>query len=299
MRLYLPQNELFYINVSHCIIRQDYSLNMDETGLFFRQLPDKSLSTSDHTKGTKKSKGRLTVVLTCNADGSDKLRPLVIGKSKKPRCFNNFNHKLYVDYAFNTKAWMTSSVFTEWLTSFNRKMTVQDRHVLLILDNAPSHIMPGHLSNVKLHFLPPTTTSHLQPLDAGIIKSFKSNFRKQQLRLVIDQLDKGRSYKVSVSDAIRFTKHAWDAASATTINNCWKHTGLTPRTMSDATLQLNEDPDDDIPLTELVQRSVTALQIDEHCVMSAEEFLGADLHAEVCSDMSDTDILGSEGHSFF
>ena len=52
--------------------------------------------------------------------------------------------------------------------------------------------------------------------------------------------------------------------------------------MSDATLQLNEDPDDDIPLIQLVQRSVTALQIDEHCAMSAEE---------VCSDMSDTDIL--------
>ena len=58
---------------------QDYSLkdiyNMDETGLFFRLLPDKSLSTSDHTKGTKKSKEKLTVVLTCNADRSDKLRP--------------------------------------------------------------------------------------------------------------------------------------------------------------------------------------------------------------------------------
>ena len=159
-------------------------------------------------------------------------------------------------------------------------MTVQDRHVLLILDYAPSHIMPGHLSNVKLDFLLPTTTSHLQPLDAGIIKSFKSNFRKQQLRLVIDQLDEGRSHKVSVSDAIRFTKHAWDAVSATTIINCWQHTGLTPRAVSDATLQLNEDPNDDIPLTELVQRSVTALQIDKHCAMSAEKFLGADLHAK-------------------
>ena len=61
--------------------------------------------------------------------------------------------------------------------------------------------------------------------------------------------------------------------------------------MSDATLQLNEDPDDDIPLMQLVQRSVTALQIDEQCAMSAVEFLGADLHAEVCSDMIDTDIL--------
>ena len=46
-------------------------------------------------------------------------------------------------------------------------------------------------------------------------------------------------------------------------------------------------------MIELVQRSVTALQIDEHYAMSAEEFPGADLHAEVCTDMSDTDILGN------
>ena len=69
-----------------------------------------------------------------------------------------------------------------------------------------------------------TSHSHLQPLDAGIIKSFNSNFKKQQLRHVIDQLDEGRSHKVSVSDAIRFTKNAWYAVSATTIINRWQQT---------------------------------------------------------------------------
>ena len=53
---------------------------MDETGIFYRMTPDRSLTTSDKTKGTKKLKERITVVLTYNADGSEKLRPLVIGR---------------------------------------------------------------------------------------------------------------------------------------------------------------------------------------------------------------------------
>ena len=35
-------------------------------------------------RGGKNSKERLTVLLCCNADGSEKLTPIVIGKSKKP-----------------------------------------------------------------------------------------------------------------------------------------------------------------------------------------------------------------------
>ena len=70
--------------------------NMDETGLFFRMLPDKSLSTNDKVKGCKKIKDRITVALCSNADGSEKLKPLVIGKSENPRCFKSFNHKLYI-----------------------------------------------------------------------------------------------------------------------------------------------------------------------------------------------------------
>ena len=36
-------------------------LNIDETGLFFRMLPDRSLSNVEYTKGTKKAKDRIIV----------------------------------------------------------------------------------------------------------------------------------------------------------------------------------------------------------------------------------------------
>jgi len=54
-------------------------------------------------------------------------------------------------------------------------MRLQRRKILLIVDNAPVHVINENLNltNVAVHFLPPNTTSHLQLCDAGIINSFK------------------------------------------------------------------------------------------------------------------------------
>ena len=96
--------------------------NMDETGLFYRMLPDRTLTTDSSVKGTKKAKTRITLALTANADGSDKLKPMVIGNAQKPRCFKHFNASLHCDYYSNKKAWMTAVLFGEWITKFDARM---------------------------------------------------------------------------------------------------------------------------------------------------------------------------------
>jgi hypothetical protein len=53
--------------------------NMDETGLFYKLLPNRTLQfKGERCHGGKKSKERLTVALTANMDGTEKLKPLVI-----------------------------------------------------------------------------------------------------------------------------------------------------------------------------------------------------------------------------
>nr|CCA25179.1 AlNc14C279G10091 [Albugo laibachii Nc14] len=64
-----------------------------------------------------------------------------------------------------------------------------DRHVLLLLDNASPHQVREQFSNVTLQLLPPNPTSHLQPQDAGIIQSFKSQMNKISNAHVMDKLD--------------------------------------------------------------------------------------------------------------
>ena len=65
--------------------------NFDETGLFFKVLPNKTLCLKTETCASgKRSKEKLTVALCVNMIGEFE-KPLVIGKSKKPRCFKNID----------------------------------------------------------------------------------------------------------------------------------------------------------------------------------------------------------------
>ena len=62
--------------------------NLDETGCFWRALPDKGFNQrAKDCKGGKQSKQRITVTFIINAAGASEAKPIVIWKSDKPRCF--------------------------------------------------------------------------------------------------------------------------------------------------------------------------------------------------------------------
>ncbi|GBM43762.1 hypothetical protein AVEN_247858-1 [Araneus ventricosus] len=95
-----------------------------------------------------------------------------------------------------------------------QKIRNQTRKVLLVLDNATCHAHGAQLKNVKLLFLPPNTTSKLQPLDHGVIKCFKMEYRQCALRHVIARMDgcesaSELSKKISVGDALDWIKTSW------------------------------------------------------------------------------------------
>jgi len=76
--------------------------------------PDRGLATQQMS-GKKQDKFRITMGLACNADGSEKLPILLIGKYAKPRCFKNASpESLGLYYRSNKKAWMTMVLFEEY-----------------------------------------------------------------------------------------------------------------------------------------------------------------------------------------
>src|SRR5207245_1995745 len=102
---------------------------------------------------------RITIGLACNADGSEKLEPIFIGKSLKPRCFKRQTpEQSGFYYRSNKKAWMTSSLFEEcvvificlvvvtdlplcnrWLKKLNLRMKREWRNICLYIDNFSGH----------------------------------------------------------------------------------------------------------------------------------------------------------------
>ena len=64
--------------------------------------------------GKKKEKLRITIGLACNADGSERLEPIFIGRFAKPQCFKRQTpEQSGFYYQSNKNAWMTSSLFEE------------------------------------------------------------------------------------------------------------------------------------------------------------------------------------------
>lgn len=95
-------------------ITEEQLYNADESGLYYRLLPNKTFVAANekNAPGRKTPKERVTFMLCANSDGSHKLKTLVIGKSKNPRCFKGFKNPLL--YNHSKTAWMTRHIFKEW-----------------------------------------------------------------------------------------------------------------------------------------------------------------------------------------
>ena len=205
--------------------QDDEIFNLDETGLFWRALPDKTLTTNkNRIKGRKLQKERLTILFLVNKLG-EKKEAVIIGKIKNPRALKGKkNEHLGIKYTVNKNAWVTKPFFQEYLFQINQQLQLSNKKILLFLDNCSSHV-PQDFSNIKLQFLPPNTTSLIQPLDQGIIHSFKSNYRKYLMNFILSDIDGNFNQKIksyNIFDAIQNISLAWKNVSVQTIQNCFR-----------------------------------------------------------------------------
>ena len=172
------------------------SYNADEFGLLFKALPKKTLHLKDE-KCTAKMNG-------------DKLPMFIIGKSQKPRCFKNIK-KLPCGYRSQKKSWMDSTLFEKWVRELDCRFEKESRKVALIVDNCTAHPEIGGLKAIDLFFLPPNTTSILQPMDQGVIFSLKARYRTKVVQKMIEAIDSNKPLPdVSLLDAMKMLVLAWD-----------------------------------------------------------------------------------------
>ena len=280
-----------WITVKLPEIRKDYEAkdiyNGDELGLFWRLLPNKSyVIQGSQFKSGKQSKDRISIFIATNAEG-DKLKPIVIGKFKTPRCFRG-KSRVPVIYRYNSRAWMTSDIWTEYMTKLNKTMVSENRKIILFVDNCSAHPFI-ELSNIKIVFLPPNTTSRLQPMDAGVIHSLKSSYRQRLIKRLLVIYDEKKVVDVKgieLYEAITMLKNAWDEMDPQIIVNCFSKSGFTLNNDSEFNCNVSYDLNDWTQITEALD------SID----LEYNEYVSCD-DQTVCQDLNSGDIpLPEEVH---
>jgi hypothetical protein len=225
--------------------------NADETGLFWKQMPSRTYISKEEkvAHGFKAAKDRLTLLLCGNGAGDCKMKPLLVYHSQNPRALKGLSkNMLPVHWKANKKAWVTDQVFEDWFTNhfavetekYCRKSNLVFK--LLILDNAPGH--PEHLdninSNIHVLFLPPNTTSLIQPLDQGVISTSKAYYLHRTMSQLLkdtDDFDNPGSKPTirewwkhcNIKGAIDNIQASWEEVKTLTLNASWKTSLMTSK----------------------------------------------------------------------
>ena len=134
----------------------------------------------------------------------------MIGKSKKPRTLKNINTSSHfgIKYYNNSKSWMRTGILQLIMNDSCKytKYILKRHHVVLLMGNFSGHkltdywkkvVFAGGLKGFKhkghtVIFLPPNTTSVIQPLNQGVVMAFKAHYLRQRIRWLVDEINKGK-----------------------------------------------------------------------------------------------------------
>ena len=260
-----------------------------------------------------------TVMLCSNLDGSEKLKPVVVGKYDSYKSFRNYfpnepkdpvsqsmlgtkmAKKFDISYHSNRKAWLTSNLFHNWLVRWDKRLVAVNRKIWIVLDDSCCHrIINLRLQNIKLVYT--SSNSKFLPFNWGVWDEFKTRYRIQQYQALIDlqnRIYKNTSSKnkreqndclpngkkclisfeqsqLTMSNAFKFIKKAWDDIPVDAIKANWKSSGLLPPEM----IHLNENVSMAFKKNEVLESVLNRLCDEYYCVKKWEYEMLLDLNIE-------------------
>ncbi|CAI4330423.1 AAC_HP2_G0009250.mRNA.1.CDS.1 [Saccharomyces cerevisiae] len=260
-----------------------------------------------------------TVMLCSNLDGSEKLKPVVVGKYDSYKSFRNYfpnepndpvsqsmlgtkmAKKFDISYHSNRKAWLTSNLFHNWLVRWDKRLVAVNRKIWIVLDDSCCHrIINLRLQNINLVYT--SSNSKFLPFNWGVWDEFKTRYRIQQYQALIDLQNRiskniqnknksernecipnGKKCLISfeqsqltMSNAFKFIKKAWDDIPVDAIKANWKSSGLLPPEM----IHLNENVSMAFKKNEVLESVLNRLCDEYYCVKKWEYEMLLDLNIE-------------------
>ena len=116
---------------------------------------------------------------------------------------------------------MDSELFEEWVREQDRKFALQRRKVALDIDNCTAQPNIENVKSITLYFLSSNTTSYLQPMDRGVIRSLRCKYRTRIIKTCINAIGNGKQIpSMSILEAMKMFAHSWSEVSEINIINC-------------------------------------------------------------------------------
>ena len=177
---------------------------------------------------------------------------------------------------------MTGELYQNWISAWDKELEAKGRKILLLQDNFSGHIVPKDLTSIEVKNLAPNLTAHIQPMDQGIIKSFKAHYRAKYIQRAIDNYDANitpsKIYDIDQLEAMRLAHAAWEDVDATMIRRCWRKAGILPDLKSSSS-----KPSVSVPVSSLVNGTTSKSSVsipvsslinnDENPVADAEKLV--------------------------
>lgn len=160
---------------------------------------------------------------------------------------------------------------------------------MLFVDNCAAHGHINNLKSVRVEFLPPNTTSVLQPMDQGVIRTLKVNYRSRLLSRVVVCLDSGKVYSVDLLGALSMLADAWKSIPSTTLHNCFRHAGFV---LNGESAALDEDSVvEQVSGSEQLIDDLRTAGVEIPSNVSFSEFARVDSELELCAGLTDEEII--------
>ncbi|XP_064421300.1 tigger transposable element-derived protein 4-like [Latimeria chalumnae] len=149
-------------------------------------------------------------------------------------------------------------------------------------------------------FLPPNTTSKLQPMDQGIIKCLKQHYRRQLIQHMLNCFERKQDTAINLHQGITFTPSAWRKVSSKCISACFRKDGfVTSGQTTDSDLVNHphlsgEEEEDNLPLSALKNMWLevqSKLQMSEN--INLDDYVDVDTEVVIAEKPTDDDIVAS------
>ncbi|XP_036142849.1 LOW QUALITY PROTEIN: uncharacterized protein LOC105833670 [Monomorium pharaonis] len=204
-------NYRHWIDMMRSIITQykhEDLFHMDELTMYTDVSPT-GISVSTTRQEPDTSLNKMTVLLCCNASGTEKLPLLICGSY-----LAEIMDKDHV-YSHSKDASINDDLFREWLTQLNYRMTSYDRRILLLVHrNRIDALRNLELSHVRHVFFPEDFSPMKRDVSHFIKMAYRSKYVHEEIAGAIRLEELSEIFRRRYVEGIRERRRRWNVENA-------------------------------------------------------------------------------------